>query len=95
MSIFSKIAEFMFGPSTQPARQETKVEAVNQKSVSSLPEGKPAVAEAKVASGTPAKKPRAKKADNWLEKDVVKPAGKRAQTPAAGKAVRKAKANTK
>lgn len=93
MSIFSKIAEFMFGPTPQPAQKETKVEVVNTQP---LPPGPSLTEEPKVAAGTPApaKKSRAKKNDSWLEKEVVKPAGKKAQTSPAGKSVRKAKARS-
>lgn len=91
MSIFSKIGDFLFGPSTPVTPKETKVEAVNTQQ---LPP--PQAEEPKVAAGepTPAKKSRAKKADSWLEKDVVKPAGKKTQTSAAGKTTRKAKAKS-
>lgn len=93
MSIFSKIGDFLFGPSTPVTPKETKVEVVNTQQ---LPPGPPLAEEPKVAAGepTPAKKSRAKKADSWLEKDVVKPAGKKTQTSAAGKTTRKAKAKS-
>lgn len=91
MSIFSKIGDFLFGPSTPVTPKETKVEAVNTQP---LPPGPPLTEEPKVAAGTPAKKPRAKKNDSWLEKDVAKPAGKKTQTTATGKTTRKAKAKT-
>lgn len=101
MSIFSKIAEFLFGPAPQqPAARETKVEVVSKQP---LPPGpavqmKEPVTPIQVVADVAApvtKKPRApakKKQDGWLNNEIKKPAGKKPQTSTAGKTVKKAKA---
>jgi hypothetical protein len=98
MSIFSKIAEFLFGPAPVVAPRETKVEVVSKQPLPlgpNVPMNEPVTpiqAVAEVAAPV-TKKPRApakKKQDGWLNNEIKKPAGKKPQTSTAGKTVKKA-----
>lgn len=89
MSIFSKIAEFLFGPTTPaPAPKETKVEVINTQSVA------PQVQEVAPPAAKKTRAPAKKKDDSWLNSEVKKPAGRKPQS-AAGKTVAKPKAKAK
>jgi hypothetical protein len=100
MSIFSKIAEFLFGPTPQePAPRETKVEVASKQPLPpgpSVPTVEPVTpiqaVEDVAAPVTKKRAPAKKKEDGWLNNEIKKPAGKKPQTPTAGKTVKKAKA---
>ncbi len=103
MSIFSKIAEFLFGPTTPaPASKETKVEVVSKQPLPpgpSVPMNEPVtpIQAVQELAAPVTKKPRApakKKDDSWLNNEAKKPTGRKTQT-AAGKTVAKPKAKAK